>query len=139
VSQRGALTLSLVSAFILFSIGMFVLFPLHVDVGDCTAASTQHKCEEQNLLYYLLLKFFEIITHPELWTAFATIAIAAYTRTLYIATRGMKEATDKLWLVTNNTLSHAEVTSIRELRAYIGVEPRTMRRLTSYWSGSRCS
>lgn len=97
VPRRWSLFFTVLGAFILFFIGILILHPLYVSVGDCTNTSAQHKCEEQNLLYYIFLKFFEVITHAEFWTALATVAIATYTRTLYWATKGLKESTDRLW------------------------------------------
>lgn len=108
MSNRWALALSVLGAIVLFFIGMLVLFPLYVNVGDCGTTGAQHKCEEQNLLYYLSLKFFEVITHAELWTALATLAIAAYTRTLYLATKGMKETNDKLWDASERQIAVAK-------------------------------
>jgi hypothetical protein len=54
--------------------------------------------------------------------AVLTAVLACFTATLWWSS-------DKLWRVTNNTLTHAEETSRRELRAYIGVEPRGVKRL----------
>jgi hypothetical protein len=58
---------------------------------------------------------------PEFLTAMASVFIALFTATLWYST-------DKLWRVTNETLRHNEVTTRRELRAYISVEPRGVKR-----------
>jgi hypothetical protein len=48
--------------------------------------------------------------------AFFTFVLAASTIALWLSTK-------KLWRITDETLEHAQETSRKELRAYIGVEP----------------
>ena len=54
---------------------------------------------------------------------------AFFTLVLGISTIGLWLSTQKLWRVTDRTLGHAEDTAKRELRAYIGVEPRGVTRV----------
>jgi hypothetical protein len=55
---------------------------------------------------------------------------AFFTLGLGISTIGLWLSTQNLWRVTDSTLRHAEGTARRELRAYIGVEPRGVKRIT---------
>ena len=48
-------------------------------------------------------------------TAFFTLVVGFFTAALWLSTRA-------LWQVTNDTLAHAERTSVRELRAYISIK-----------------
>jgi len=54
---------------------------------------------------------------------------AFFTLVLGISTIGLWLSTQKLWKITDSTLRHAEGTARRELRAYIGVEPRGVKRI----------
>jgi hypothetical protein len=54
-------------------------------------------------------------------------AIAIFTFLLVIFTGGLWLSTSKLWQVTNDTLTHAENTAKRQLRAYLAVEKCTLR------------
>lgn len=54
-------------------------------------------------------------------TAVFTIILAGSTIALWLSTK-------RLWKVTDETLRHAEKTTERQLRAYIGVEPRGVKR-----------
>jgi hypothetical protein len=52
-----------------------------------------------------------------------TVVLAGFTIALWFSTK-------QLWKVTDETLRHTESTAERELRAYIGVEPRGVKRLS---------
>jgi hypothetical protein len=55
-------------------------------------------------------------------TAVFTIILAGSTIALWLSTK-------RLWRVTDESLRHAEKTTQRQLRAYIGVEPRGVKRI----------
>jgi hypothetical protein len=59
----------------------------------------------------------------ELANHWAALITALFTGILAIFAARLWRSTDKLWNVTNQTLTHTEQTSRKELRAYISVEP----------------
>ncbi|HTE76521.1 MAG TPA: hypothetical protein VK653_07235 [Xanthobacteraceae bacterium] len=59
----------------------------------------------------------------ELANHWAALIAALFTGILAIFASRLWRSTDKLWNVTNQTLTHTEQTSKKELRAYISVEP----------------
>jgi hypothetical protein len=53
----------------------------------------------------------------------AALIVAIFAALVAIFTARLWRSTEKLWIITNRTLQHAEQTSRKELRAYVGVEP----------------
>lgn len=95
-------------------IGILIFRPVYVNRCETSQYGAELKCEPHNILY--VTNIVRILTHAELWTAIATIAIAFFTYTL-------KRSTDKLWKATRNTaLAQERDTKILQ-RAYIATEP----------------
>jgi len=59
----------------------------------------------------------------ELANHWAALITALFTGVLAIFAARLWRSTDRLWSVSNETRKHAERTSKKELRAYLGVEP----------------
>lgn len=59
----------------------------------------------------------------ELANDWAALIAAIFAGILAIFAIRLWRSTDKLWSVTNKTLEHAEQTTIKQLRAYLAVEP----------------
>jgi hypothetical protein len=87
-------------------------------VNDCTYRYETYvkECAPKHLLLFILRETFVLIeNNDKIIGVLSALAVAAFTCTLWWSTRG-------LWRVTSATLSHAEKTAIRQLRAYISVK-----------------
>lgn len=56
-------------------------------------------------------------------SALAALAVAGFTFTLWKATRGLKDSTDKLWDAGERQIEHLTASSERQLRAYVSGRP----------------
>jgi hypothetical protein len=75
----------------------------------------QKSCTLYGLPLFVLIKIAEFIeNHEPFFTATASVAIAAFTFTLW-------RATDKLWTAGERQLGHSESTAKRQLRGYMGI------------------
>jgi hypothetical protein len=67
--------------------------------------------------------------HHDAIEALSAIGVFVFTIVLAVSTAFLWRSTKALWKVTDKTLRHAERTTERQLRAYIGVEPGGVIRL----------
>ncbi len=59
--------------------------------------------------------------------------VAGFTIVLAVSTIGLWRSTRKLWAVTDKTLDHAQITTKRQLRAYVMVENANMIKRPDDW------
>ncbi len=77
---------------VLLGIGLLMFSPFKTELCEKGAAEAQHNCPSYHIVLVALWKIGESLSDSAFLTALATIAIAAFTYTLYKATSGLVEA-----------------------------------------------
>jgi hypothetical protein len=90
----------------------------------CFGAGAKEDCANYNVIFYSAWQIAEFASH---WAALITAIFIAF---LAIVTARLWGSIEKLWRATYATMRHAGRASKNELRAYVGVEPEGIDRVT---------